>query len=223
MNVGAIGIEGRHRAHDAHHDRHRMRIASEPAEEVLHLLMQHRVHGDAVLEILELFGRRQLAVKQQVAHLEIMRFLGQLVDRIPAMQKLALVAVDIGDRAVAGGGGREARVVGEDIALRIELADVDHIRAGARRQDRQFQLGVAKRKLRGFRGFGHGCPSLGRPGARPPCRGNRKAGGPAVMMPRPEGARWFHHAPERASCRRHWGRFGALQEQLLTAARPCQA
>jgi hypothetical protein len=57
--------------------------------------------GDRGLELFELARRRQLAVKQQVADLEEMRLLGQLVDRVAAMQKLALVAVDEGDGAVA--------------------------------------------------------------------------------------------------------------------------
>jgi hypothetical protein len=38
------------------------------------------------------------------------RLLGQLFDRIAAIKKLSLVAVDIGDGAFAGGGRGEARV-----------------------------------------------------------------------------------------------------------------
>jgi hypothetical protein len=64
----------------------------------------------------------KLAVKQQVADFEEMGFPGQLVDRVAAVQKLALVAVDEGDGAVAGRGGGEARVVGEHARLRVKLA-----------------------------------------------------------------------------------------------------
>jgi hypothetical protein len=90
-----------------------MRIPAEASEKVAHLLMDHRVMGDRVLEILERRGVGKFPVKEKVADLEEMRFAGQLIDRVAAMQKLALVAVDEGDGAVAGGGGGEARIVCE--------------------------------------------------------------------------------------------------------------
>jgi hypothetical protein len=55
-DIGRVVVEGRHRADHADHDRHRMRVTAEPAEEVHHLLVQHGVVGHAVLEILQLRG-----------------------------------------------------------------------------------------------------------------------------------------------------------------------
>jgi hypothetical protein len=57
------------------------------------------VCGDPLLEILELRGRGQLAVEQQVADLEEVRLLGQLVDRDSRdAAGSPFVAVDEGDR-----------------------------------------------------------------------------------------------------------------------------
>ena len=100
-DVGRVVIEGRQRAHHAAHDRHRMGVAAEAAEEGRELLMHHGVHGDGAVEVLHLLLVRQLAVEQQVADLQEARMRGQLVDRIAAIEQHALVAVDEGDVAFA--------------------------------------------------------------------------------------------------------------------------
>ena len=79
-----------------------MRVAAEAAEEARHLLVHHRVVRDAVVEIVLLRRGRQLAVEQQVADLEEVAVLGQLLDRIAAIEQDALVAVDVGDLGLAG-------------------------------------------------------------------------------------------------------------------------
>ena len=66
-------------------------------------------------------GVGQLALEQQVAGVEEVALLGQLLDRVAAVQQLALVAVDVGDRRVARRGGQEARVVGELAGLAYSL------------------------------------------------------------------------------------------------------
>ena len=137
VDVGRVVIEGGKRPHDAHHDRHRMGVAAESPEQKVHLFVDHRVICHPAFEILKFVRRRQFAVKQKIANLQKMRFLGQLVDRIAAMQQLALFAVDEGDRGIAGRRRSEARIIGKDIGLPIKLADVDHVRAAGRRQDRQ--------------------------------------------------------------------------------------
>ena len=92
-----------------------------------------------LLEILELRRGRQLAVEQQVADLEKMRLLGELLDRVAAVQELALVAVDVGDRALAGAGRGEARVEGEDAAFGVEPADIDDVGPDRALVDRQVE------------------------------------------------------------------------------------
>ena len=126
-DVGRVVVEGRHRAHGAADDRHRVRVAPEAAEEVGHLLVQHGVVGDPADEVLELRRGRQLAVEQQVGDLEEVRLLGELLDRIAAVEQLALLAVDVGDRALAGAGRGVAGVEGEDAAVGVEPADVDDV------------------------------------------------------------------------------------------------
>ena len=129
VQVHRVRIERRQRADEAGQHRHRMRVAAEAAHEELHLLVDHRVVGHAAHEVLLLRGVRQLAVEQQVADLEEVALHRELLDRIAAVEELALVAVDVGDRRVARGGRQEARVVGELAGLAVQRADVDHVRA----------------------------------------------------------------------------------------------
>ena len=127
-DVGRVVIEGRQRADRCHHDGHRVRVAAEALEEAVHLVMHHGVARDAVIEI-GLLGRgRQLAVEQQVARLEEIAVLGQLLDRIAAIEKDALVTIDVGDLRLAGGGRGEAGIVGEHSRLAVELRNVDDAR-----------------------------------------------------------------------------------------------
>ena len=100
-DVGGVVIEGRERADAAGHHRHRMRVAPEALEEPAHLLVHHRVVGHAVVEIGLLRRRRQLAVEQEVAGLQEVAVLGELLDRIAAIEQDAFVAVDIGDLGFA--------------------------------------------------------------------------------------------------------------------------
>jgi predicted RNase H-like nuclease len=64
--------------------------------------------GHAVVEIGLLRLGRQLAVEQQVAGLEEVAVLGELLDRIAAVEQDALVAVDVGDLGLAAAGRGEA-------------------------------------------------------------------------------------------------------------------
>ncbi len=102
-----------------------MRIAAEALEEAGHLLVHHGVARHAIVEIGLLARRRQLAVKQEMAGLEEVAMLGQLLDRVAAIEQHALVTIDIGDLRLAARRRGEAGVVGEHPGLRIELRDVD--------------------------------------------------------------------------------------------------
>ena len=59
------------------------------------------------------------------------------LDRVAAIEQLALVAVDVGDRRIAGGRRQEARVVGELAGLAVERADVDDVRTDGPGEDRE--------------------------------------------------------------------------------------
>ena len=215
IDVGAVVVEGGHRADHADHGGHRMRVAAEATEEVVHLLVDHRVTRHQRLELLELRRRGQLAVEQQVAHLEVMRLLGELVDRVAPMQQHARFAIDIGDGAVAGRGRGKARIIGEDARLRIELADVDDLGPVGGGVHRQIVAIAVDRQLRGLGRFGHSGP-LRFPAAAqvaawrsdlsmPRCNiaaGNRRA---SVRLPRPRSAPRFRRGRAPTSCRIRWG------------------
>ena len=96
MSVEVV-IKRGERADARHHHRHRMSVAPEPVEEAVHLVVHHRVARDAIVEIRLLRGGRQLAVQKQVAGLEEIAVLGELVDRVPPVEEHALVAVNVGD------------------------------------------------------------------------------------------------------------------------------
>ena len=70
---------------------------------------------------------RQFAEDDQVGRLEIGRLLGQLFDGVAAVLEDALVAVDVGDRALAGRGVHEAGVVGRQprgVVVGLDLSQV---------------------------------------------------------------------------------------------------
>ena len=113
----AVLVEGRHRRHRAHEHAHRMRVVVEALDELLDVLMHHRVHGHLMLPVLQLGRRRQLAVQQQVRRLEVGAVLGQLLDGIAPILEHADVAVDEGDAAAARRGVHERRVVGQQTGV----------------------------------------------------------------------------------------------------------
>ena len=79
-----------------------MGIAPEALEEPGHLLVDHRVVGDGMLECAALGLVRQFAVIEQIAGLDEVAIFGELLDGIAAMQQNALIAIDIGDLGFAG-------------------------------------------------------------------------------------------------------------------------
>jgi hypothetical protein len=114
-DVLGLGIEGGQRRNGGHQDAHRVGVVMEAFEELLaHVLMDERVMGDLVAPGFELFGGGQLAVDQQVRHLEVRRTFGQLLDRVAPVAQNAVDAVQFGDGRIGGGGGAERRIVKPD-------------------------------------------------------------------------------------------------------------
>ncbi len=146
-DVGGVVIEGRQRADRADHHRHRVRVAPEALKEPAHLLVHHGVVRDAIIEIGLLRGGRQFAVEQQIAGLQEVAVLGELLDRIAAIEQDALVAVDIGDLGFAACRRGEARVVGEHPGGAIELRDVDHIGADRARHRSESSSSDRRRRV----------------------------------------------------------------------------
>ena len=86
-DVGGVVKEGGQRANGSDHHGHRVGVTPVPGEEAVHLLMQHRVGGDAVLEIEVALLVRQIAVKQDVAGFQVRAVLGKLLDGIAAIKE----------------------------------------------------------------------------------------------------------------------------------------
>ena len=159
MSVEVV-IERGERADAGHHHRHRMRVAPEAVEEARHLLVHHRVARDAIVEIGLLRGGRQFAVEQEIAGLEEIAVLGELVDRVAAIEQHALVAVDIGDLRFRARRRGEARIEGEHAGLAVELADIDDRGPDRAGLDRQFDRFVADGEGSGGSGCGSTALSL---------------------------------------------------------------
>jgi hypothetical protein len=80
-------VEGRERADRPDHHGHRVRVAAKTLEEPGHLLVHHGVARDAIDEVRLLARGRQFTVEQQVAGLEEVAVLGQLLDRVAAIEQ----------------------------------------------------------------------------------------------------------------------------------------
>jgi hypothetical protein len=129
IDVGGVVVEGRHRRHDRGHHGHRVGVVMEAVVHVAQRLVEHRVPADRPREAGELRRGRQVAVQQQVGHLEVAAVLGELLDRVAAVEQDAGIAIDVGDAALAGCGGHEPGIEGEHPVVTVEGADVDHLRA----------------------------------------------------------------------------------------------
>src|SRR5476649_2316794 len=91
--------------------------------------MHHSVKGDGLVELRHFDLVGEFAMQQQVADLEKMRMLRQLVDRIAAIKENALVAIDKCDVAFAACRRRETRIVSEYVRVTVQLADIEDFRA----------------------------------------------------------------------------------------------
>ena len=150
VDVGGVVIEGGECADRRDHDGHRMGVAAKTLEEAGHLLVHHGVVDHAMVKILLLRWGRKLPVEQEIAGLEEVAVLGQLLDRIATVFENAGIAVDIGDLRLAARGRGEAGVVGEHARLGIELGNVDHIGPNGATQNREVVGLVADRERCGL-------------------------------------------------------------------------
>ena len=136
QRIQGVLIERGQRTHRAGQHRHRVSVAREPVEQPAQVLVQHGVPLDPANEVVQLGLGGQLAVDQQVGHLEVGGTLGQLFDRVAAVTQDADVAVDVGDLGLARRSVREPDIQ-RDVTGRLEqLADVQTGTSVRRRHDR---------------------------------------------------------------------------------------
>ena len=101
-DVLGVEIEGRQRRDGRDEHAHGVGVVVEALEEALaDVLMDERVVRDVVAPFGELLLIGQLALEEQVGHLQVGRVLGQLLDGIAPVAQDAGVAVEIRDGALA--------------------------------------------------------------------------------------------------------------------------
>ena len=115
-----------------------MRIAPETAEKIVELVMDHRMARNGRDELILLLPVRQLAGQQQVADFEEIAMLGELLDRIAAIEQHAGIAVDIGNRGTTACSGKETWIVSKFSSLAEQGADIDHIRSDRAAENGKF-------------------------------------------------------------------------------------
>ncbi len=156
IDIQRLVIEGRQRGDRRGQHGHRVRVVMEALEKIPLRLVHHRVMRDVVFEAGELGLVRQLAVEQQVGHLEEGRLFSQLLDRVTAIHQDALIAIDVRDRTLGGGSAAVTGVVGEMPGVLVQRSNVDT--SGTNRTGQQRELAATAigfiYQLDGF-GIGH--------------------------------------------------------------------
>src|SRR5690554_2986994 len=115
-----------------------MRVTTETTVKTHELVMQHGVAFDRTLELFPFRRVGQLTFAQQIGHLKKTALFRQLLDRITAIQQLALVTIDEGNRRFATRRGEKARVIRELSGLRAQSTNVDDIVSVRTAEDRKF-------------------------------------------------------------------------------------
>jgi hypothetical protein len=94
-----------------------MGVVMEPVDEARHVLVDQGVAAELTLPIVELVLVRELALEDQVRHLQVAAALGQILDRVAAMPEGSAPTVEIGDRAPAGRGVAERGIERDQLGV----------------------------------------------------------------------------------------------------------
>ena len=123
-----FGIERRQRGHSAHEHAHRVRVVMEAVDELLDVLVDDGVVRDLEYPRVELRGRGELPVEQQIGGLEERALLRELLDRVAPVAENALVAVDERERAAAGRRVHEGGVIRHQPEIVVGCLDLAQFR-----------------------------------------------------------------------------------------------
>ena len=126
-NVPRFRIDSREGRQRTDENPHWMRVVTEAIDEVLDGLVQHGVEGDVVHPFPFTLVIGELAVEQQISDLEEGAIFGQVVDVISAITEYALVAINVGDCALAIGRVHEGGIVRHEtkiVGVDFDLAEV---------------------------------------------------------------------------------------------------
>ena len=141
--LGLLGVErvfvvGREGRHSRRQDRHRVRIAREPGEEVLQVFVQQSVTLDVVFETRQLARRRQFAVDEQPGGLEKAEVGRNLLDWVAAITQDSRIAIDVGNRRLGRGCVDEPIVESVKSGGCRELGHIDGVAPVGATQDGEF-------------------------------------------------------------------------------------
>ena len=148
-DVSAVMIESRKSTYQASHYGHGVSITSETTQEKLHLLIHHGVVVHQFVKVCALLRIRQVAFQEQVASVQIVAVVGQLLNGIAAVEQLTFVAINEGNVRLARGRRQEAWVISEHASLAIQFSNIDHIRTNAAAVDGHFNAGAAVAERQG--------------------------------------------------------------------------
>src|ERR1700722_2969771 len=101
-----------------------MSVAAKALEKAGHLLVDHRVPRDSIVEISFLDVVGQFAVKQKIAGFEKIPFLGDLGDRIAAVEQNAFVAIDVSDLGFATCRRSETGIIRKHPSLGVKFSNI---------------------------------------------------------------------------------------------------
>ena len=122
---GELGMISGERPNEcAQHD-HRRGLLGKARDQILHVRVDRGVLAEELAEGKTLLLSRQLAVDDEVSGLDIFGLRRELLDRIAAMAEDAVVAVEVGDAALAGAGVAVALIVENVAGVLPELAGIN--------------------------------------------------------------------------------------------------
>ena len=147
----SVLVEGRERADCGGTHGHRVAGLGQAAEQLLQVLVQHRVVRHLVGELLQLGGRGQLLVQQEPHDLDEVALLRQLLDRVAGVPQYALLPIQERDLALARTRVAKARVVGDGAGLGAQLANIERDFAFAADHHRQVEFLIPEGELGGLR------------------------------------------------------------------------
>jgi hypothetical protein len=124
VGVQRLGIEGRQRADHGDQLPHRVGTRGVGREDVGHVFVDQGLMADLLIPGGQLLLGGQLAVDQQVTHLDKRGLFSQLLDAVPAIAQNPLFAIQEGDAAGGGTGVLVADVQRDEPALTAQFADV---------------------------------------------------------------------------------------------------
>ena len=101
VDVGAVVVEGRQSTNQTGQDGHRVGVTTKTAQKELHLLVDHGVLVHQLVKVFALLTDGQFTVQEQVAGVQIVHLVGQLLDGVTTVQEFAFVAIDVGDGGLA--------------------------------------------------------------------------------------------------------------------------